>query len=180
MDVMEKLSALLEVAGHTEKAHTYQLELAGVEATMRGQGRDLAELGERLQQHEAELVARQARVLERDQQLLARQEVVKQHLEEITRLAGQLAALKQEQDEARILHEGQQLELMHGLDEKEAEIIRLNQLVADQLETYAAIEREKQTIHGQLAEHRERLQNLDGLLQEIQDKLRRGSDLARG
>jgi CheY-like chemotaxis protein len=173
-------SALLEVAGHKEKAHTYQLELAGVEATMRGQGRDLAELGERLQQHEAELAARQARVLERDQQLLARQEVVKQHLEEITRLAGQLAALKQEQDEARILHEGQQLELMHGLDEKEAEIIRLNQLVADQLEAYATIEREKQTLHGQLTEHRDRLQNLDGLLQEIQDKLRRGSDLARG
>lgn len=173
-------AALLEVVGYKEKTHTYQLELAGLEATMRGQGRDLAELGERLQQREAELAANQSLVLERDQQLLARQEVVKQHLEEITRLAGQMAALKQELDESRILHEGQQLELMHGLDEKEAEIIRLNQLVADQLEAYAAVEREKQALHGQLSEHRDRLQNLDGLLQEIQDKLRRGSDLARG
>ena len=173
-------AALLEVAGYKEKAHTYQLELAGLEATMRGQGRDLAELGEQLRQCETELAASQARVLERDQQLLARQEVVQQHLEEITRLAGQLAAVRQEQDESRILHEGQQLELMHGLDEKEAELIRLNQLVADQLEAYAAVEREKQTLHGQLSEHRDRLQNLDGLLQEIQDKLRRGSDLARG
>jgi chromosome segregation ATPase len=173
-------AALLEAAGHKEKAHTCQLELAGVEATMRGQGRDLAELGERLQQREAELAASQSQVLERDQQLLSRQEVVQQHLEEITRLAGQLAALKQELDEARVLHEGQQLELMNGLDEKEAELLRLNQLVADQLEAYAAVEREKQSLHGQLAEHRDRLQNLDVLLQEIQDKLRRGSDLARG
>jgi DNA-binding response OmpR family regulator len=173
-------AALLEVAGHKEKTHTYQLELAGLEATMRGQGRDLAELGEQLRQREGELAASQARVLERDQQLLARQEVVQQHLEEITRLAGQLAAVRQEQDESRILHEGQQLELMHGLDEKETEIIRLNQLVADQLEAHAAVEREKQTLLGQLAEHRDRLQNLDGLLQEIQDKLRRGADLARG
>lgn len=173
-------AALLEVAGHKEKAHTCQLELAGVEATMRGQGRDLAELGERLQQREAELAASQSQVLERDQQLLSRQEVVQQHLEEITRLAGQLAALKQELDEARVLHEGQQLELMNGLDVKETEILRLNQLVADQLEAYAAVEREKQSLHGQLSEHRDRLQNLDVLLQEIQDKLRRGSDLARG
>jgi DNA-binding response OmpR family regulator len=173
-------SALLEVADHKEKAHSYQLEFAGLEATMRGQGRDLAELGERLQEREAELAASQSRVLERDQQLLARQEVVQQHLEEITRLAGQLATLKQDLDEARILHEGQQLELMNGLDEKEAEILRLNQLVADQLEAYGVVEREKQTLHGQLSEHRDRLQNLDGLFQEIQDKLRRGSDLARG
>jgi hypothetical protein len=42
------------------------------------------------------------------------------------------------------------------------------------------MEREKQSLHGQLSEHRDRLQNLDVLLQEIQDKLRRGSDLARG
>jgi DNA-binding response OmpR family regulator len=173
-------AALLEVAGHKEKTHTYQLELAGLEATMRGQGRDLAELGEQLRQRDAELAASQARVLERDQQLLARQEVVQQHLEEITRLAGQLAAVRQEQDESRILHEGQQLELMNGLDEKETEIARLNQLVADQLEAYATVEREKQTLEGQVAEHRDRLQNLDALLQEIQDRLRRGSDLARG
>jgi chromosome segregation ATPase len=173
-------AALLEVADYKEKAHTSQLELAGLEATMRGQGRDLAELGERLRQREAELAASQSHVLERDQQLLSRQEVVQQHLEEITRLSGQLATLKQEQDESRILHEGQQLELMHGLDEKETEILRLTQLVADQQEAYAAMEREKQSLHGQLSEHRDRLQNLDVLLQEIQDKLRRGSDLARG
>ncbi|MDP1832009.1 MAG: hypothetical protein Q8K67_08115 [Geothrix sp.] len=173
-------AALLEVAGTKEKAHTYQLELAGVEATMRGQGRDLAELGVQLRLREAELEASQAQILERDQQILARQEIIQQHQDEITRLTAQLAGLLQELDEAKIQHEGEQLELMNGLDQKEAEIARLNQALADHQEAQGALEREKQSLHGQLSEHRDRLQNLDGLLQEIQDKLRRGSDLARG
>jgi len=69
---------------------------------------------------------------------------------------------------------------MHGIDHKEAEIGRLHQTLAAQQEAHEALEREKQAVHGQLSEHRDRLQNLDGLLQDIQDKLRRGSDLARG
>ncbi len=173
-------SALLEVAGHKEKLHTAQLEMAGLEATMRGQGRDLAELGAQLRQREAELQASQAQVLERDQQLLTRQEAIQQHQEEITHLTARLAAIQQEVDEARILHEGERLELMNGLDHKETEISRLNQVLTDQREAHGILEREKQAVHGQLSEHRDRLQNLDGLLQEIQDKLRRGSDLAKG
>jgi CheY-like chemotaxis protein len=173
-------AALLEVAGYKEKAHTYQLEIAGLEATMRGQGRDLAQLGTQLRQREAELEASQAQVLEREQQLLARQEVVQQHQDEIAHLTAQLGGVRQELDEAKIQHEGERLELMNGLDHKEAEIVRLNQALANQQEAHAVLEREKQAAHGQLSEHRDRLKNLDVLLQEIQDKLRRGSDLARG
>ena len=173
-------SMLLEAAGYREKAHTYQLELAGLEATMRGQGRDLAELGEQLREREAELAVSQSQVLERDQQVLARQEIIQQDQEELARLTGQVASLLQDLDVARIQHEGQQLELMNGLDQKDEEIARLNKLVADQLDAYATLDREKQSLNGQLSEHRDRLQNLDALLQEIQDKLRRGSDLARG
>lgn len=173
-------ATLLEVVGYKEKAHGYQLEVAGLEATMRGQGRDLAELGARLSQVEAELEASQALVLERDQQLLAKQEILQQHQEEITHLGGQLAAVRQDLDEAQILHDGQRLELMNGLDQKEAELMRLNQVIGELQDSHAALEREKQAVHGQLSEHRDRLRNLDGLLQEIQDKLRRGSDLARG
>jgi chromosome segregation ATPase len=173
-------AALLEVAGFKEKVHTYQLEMAGLEATMRGQGRDLAELGTQLRQREAELGSSQTQVLERDQQLLAKQEIIQQHQEEITHLTGQLAVSQQKLSEANSLHEGERLELMQGLDRKEAEIARLNQALTDQQEAHAILEREKQAIHGQLSEHRDRLQNLDGLLQEIQDKLRRSSDLARG
>lgn len=69
---------------------------------------------------------------------------------------------------------------MNGLDQKDGEINRLNRVLAEHQEAHGLLEREKQAVHGQLSEHRDRLQNLDGLLQEIQDKLRRGSDLARG
>ena len=173
-------ATLLEVVGFKEKAHGYQMEVAGLEATMRGQGRDLAELGVRLRQVETELEASQALVLEREQQLLGKQEILQQHQEEIAHLSGQLAAVRQELDEANILHDGQRLELMNGLDQKEVEIMRLNQVITEVQDSHAALEQEKQAVHGQLSEHRDRLQNLDGLLQEIQDKLRRGSDLAKG
>ncbi len=173
-------SAQLDGAGYKEKAHTFQLELAGLEATMRGQGRDLAELGIQLRQRESELEASQALVLERDQQLLAKEEILHQHLNEISRLTAQLVALRQEFDETTIQHEGEKLELMNGVDQKEAEIARLQQALAEHQDAHAGLEREKQSLHGQISEHRDRLQNLDGLLTEIQDQLRRGSDLARG
>ncbi len=173
-------ATLQELSVTKERAHTAQLEVAGLEATMRGQGRDLAELGVRLKQVEADLEAARTQTLEREQQLLSREEVIHQHQEEITQLSSQLAALRQAVDEARIQHEGERLELMNGLDHKDAEINRLNRTLGDQQEAYLALEREKQAVQGQASEHRDRLQNLDGLLQDIQDKLRRGSDLARG
>ncbi len=173
-------SALLEVAGYKEKAHIFQMEVAGLEATMRGQGRDLVELGGQLRQREAELEARQAQMLERDQVLLAKEEIIHKQVDEASHLTAQLTGLIQELDENKIQHEGERLELMNGLDQKEAELHRLNQLLEGQQQAQGTLEREKQALLGQLAEHRDRLQNLDGLLKEIQDQLRRGSDLARG
>jgi DNA-binding response OmpR family regulator/predicted nucleic acid-binding Zn-ribbon protein len=173
-------AALLEVAGYKERVHTTQLEMAGLEATMRGQGRDLAELGESLRSTEAELEAARAQVLEREQQVQARQDLVQQHQEEIVRLSGQLAALRQELDELKIQHEGERLEIMNGLDAKEAEIIRLKQALTESQEVHAALEREKQAVLGKLSDQRDRLENLDALMQEIQEKLRRGTDLAKG
>ena len=173
-------AALLEVANHKERSHVLQLETSGLEATMRGQMRDLAELGERLRQVEAELAASQAQVLEREQQIALRQEEVESRQAEITRLTAQLAALRQELDEATIQHEGERLELMNALDHKEADLVQLGQSLAGQQEACAALEREKQGIHGQLAEHRDRLMNLDALLTDLQERARRGSELARG
>jgi predicted nucleic acid-binding Zn-ribbon protein len=69
---------------------------------------------------------------------------------------------------------------MDGLDHKDAEINRINQVLLVHQQEYDALGREKQALQGQLTEHRERLQNLDNLLQEIQDKVRRGSELAKG
>lgn len=173
-------STLLELTNQVEKVHLAQMELAGLEATMRGQGRDLAELGLRLKQVEAERDAGRADLADREQKLLARQETIHQHQEEIAQLSARLNAAQLDLDAAKIQHDGERLELMSGLDQKDAEIGRLMRTLGDQQDAHAALDREKQAVHGQLAEHKDRLQNLDRLLQDIQDKLRRGSDLARG
>ena len=170
-------AALLEAAESKEKLEGLQLELAGLEATVRGQGRDLAEHDALLLQREQEAEAIRAQVHERDEQLAARGEDLQQRLDEIARLAAQVAELRQERDQVRLQHEGEQLELMNGLDMKEAEVTQLNQTLAEQREAREAIEREKQALLGQMAEHRDRLQSLHGLLAEIQEQLRRGSDL---
>ena len=170
-------AALLEAAESKTQVQGLQLELAGLEATVRGQGRELAQQGSLLQQREQEAEAIRAQVLERDQQLVARAEDLQQRLDEIARLAAQHAELRQELDQARLQHEGERLELMNGLDLKEAEAAERNQALADLQETCQATEREKQAVQGQLAEHRDRLQSLHGLLAEIQEQLRRGSDL---
>ncbi len=91
-----------------------------------------------------------------------------------------MAGLRQQLDEILVQHDGERLELMNGMDQKEAELARLKQDLAEQREAHAALEREKQAAYGQLSEHRDRLRNLDTLLREIQDHLRRGSDLAKG
>jgi DNA-binding response OmpR family regulator len=173
-------AALLEVAGYKEKAHLLQLESAGLEATMRGQARDLAELGSKLQATEDALEAGRAEILGRDQRLAERQEELQRHLDEIVQLRDRAASLRQALDEATIQHDGERLELMNGLDQKEAELARLAQTLASQQEAHGALSREKEAVHGQLTEHRDRLQTLDTLLQEVQERLRRGSDLARG
>ena len=170
-------AALLEGLEYKEQVQGLQLELAGLEATLRGQGRELAQQGVLLQQREQEAEAIRAQVLERDQQLVAKDLELQQRLDEIVRLAAQLGELRQEFDQARLQHEGERLELMNALDLKDAETAQRNEALAEVQETCQAVEREKSAVQGQLAEHRDRLQSLHGLLAEIQEQLRRGSDL---
>jgi len=169
-----------ELADHKEKGHVLQLNLAGLEIAMQGQERDLSELGTGLRQAEAELEASRARALEGEQRVQALQEQLQGRQEELVRLTAQVSSLRQQLDETTVQHDGERLELMNGLDQKDAELARARQALAEQREAFAALEREKQAALGQLSEHRDRLQNLDGLLQEIQEHLRRGSDLTKG
>ncbi|WP_257313175.1 response regulator [Geothrix fuzhouensis] len=163
-----------------EQAHILQLKLAGVEAASRGQDRDLAGLSDRLKQVEAELEAARAQSGEREQQAQTLQEQLQMRQEEITRLTVQVSGLRQQLDESTVQHEGERLELMNGLDQKDAELARMAHTLTEQREAYTALEREKQAAHGKLSEHRDRLKNLETLLQEVQEHLRRGSDLAKG
>lgn len=157
-----------------------QKDLAALKAAMQLQEREQAELKARLKQVEAELAAATAGVQERDQELQSCQEALQQREKEALRLTSQVAGLRQQLDETLVQHDGERLELMNGMDQKEAELARLKQELAEQREAHAVLEREKQAAYGQLSEHRDRLRNLDTLLREVQDHLRRGSDLAQG
>ena len=170
-------TALLEAAGYKDKAHGLQMEVAGLEATLRGQSRDLAELGVLLQQRDQEALATQALVAEREQQLAAKDGDLQERLDEIARLAAQLAEVRREEEAARLLHDNERLELMNGIDQKDAELAQMNQARFEQQEACQAIEREKQALQGQLAERQDRLQSLQGLLRDIQELVHRGSDL---
>ena len=172
-------AALLEVAAQKERAHTLQLELAGLEATMRSQGRDLAETGEKLREAEVANLGLQNDLAERERQLEARDKDVLRLEEEIRVLKDQAMELRQELDEARIQHEGERLELMNGLDQKEAELGRLAQTLLVQQEAQAAVEAEKQALQARIEAYQDRLAQLDSLMLDTADRLRRGSDLAR-
>ncbi|HJV37743.1 MAG TPA: response regulator [Geothrix sp.] len=157
-----------------------QKDLAALKSAMQVQEREQAELKARLKQAEAELAASVAGAQEREQELQSSQEALQQREKEALRLTSQVAGLRQQLDEALVQHDGERLELMNGMDQKEAELARLKQELVEQREAHAVLEREKQAAYGQLSEHRDRLRNLDTLLREVQDHLRRGSDLAKG
>ena len=169
-----------ELAEHKEKGHVLQLNLAGLEVAMRTQESDLAELGERLRQAEAELGASQTQLREAEQRIQTLHERLQERQEEVTRLTAEASGLRQHLDETTVQHDGERLELMNGLDQKDVQLARLKETLAEQRDASAVLEREKQAAYGQLSEHRDRLRNLDTLLQELQEQLRRGSDLARG
>jgi len=158
-----------ELADEREKAHLLQLNLATTEAALRSQNRDMAETA-----------AVRLRAEEREQQVQRLQEQLQERQEEITRLTVQVSGLRQQLDESAVQHDGERLELMGGLDQKEAELGRLARSLVEQREAQALLEREKQAALGQLSEHHDRLRNLDTLLQQAQELLRRGSDLTRG
>lgn len=136
---LDEVAAARQEAGDAkDKAQRLQLEQAGLEATIRGQGRDLVELGGQLKQLEAKLKTSEARVLEQEQELQLREK--------------KIAQLTAQVQQDTLQHDAERLEMMTALDQKEV----------------------------QLSDYRDRLKSLDTLLQEIQERLKRGSDLARG
>lgn len=86
-----------------------------------------------------------------------------------------------EQDMAKIVsqHEKQQLELMKGVDEREAQITRLNESLAGLKDRSDALEREKQALEGSLNERSARLEALTGAITDLENSIRRASDLTR-
>ena len=61
---------------------------------------------------------------------------------------------------------------MNGLDQKEAELARMAQVLQAQQEAAAALEGQKREAEASLAEHQARMDQADQLLQEAASRLR--------
>jgi chromosome segregation ATPase len=172
-------AALQEMAGHQEKAEACQLQVEAHEANLSGQGQELSGLKERLRLAEEDLAGSQAEVIDRDQQLLSGLALVHELQEEGGRLGRQLSELQTATSAAAALHDAEVLELMSGLDQKDSEIARLKQALADREGALEALDQEKASTQTELSRLRDRIQQMDELLRDIQEKARQGSDLAR-
>ena len=204
------------------EVESLKVDVAGLEATLRGQRRELADQGGRLgsltrecenhadQAHPGggahpgtgagpvgedagarrtglrahRAAARRPRsrssaVAERTQLLEDREKDILQlrntrdqleiHCEELER---DLAAMVSQ-------HEKQQLELMKGVEERDAQIGHLNASVGNLQEQTAALGREKQALEGNLNERSARLEALTGAINDLENSIRRASDLTR-
>jgi chromosome segregation ATPase/CheY-like chemotaxis protein len=210
-----------ELVEKDREVESLKVDVAGFEATLRGQRRELAEQGGRLGSltRECEVLqaqlARQderiqelARLLSEKMQILAERdfeisEVKKAAQEQEKALAERSQILEDrekdvlqlrntkdqlelhcedmERDMARIVtqHECQQLELMKGVDEREAQIGQLNAAMEGLREQLACLAREKQALEGNLSERSARLDALTGAISDLEAGIRRASDLTR-
>ena len=76
--------------------------------------------------------------------------------------------------------EAQLSKLQELAQQKDDKIDALKATVVAVQQVQETLERDKQVLHGQLAERQERLQSLATMLADSADKLRKGADLAQG
>jgi chromosome segregation ATPase len=182
-----------DLAERAQEGDALKVDIAGLEATLRGQRRELADqsgrLGSlsrecetmqtRLAEHESRRLELEASLLEKDSQLQS----TNAEAAELRRVRQDLEArlAQAEKELARIVvdHEKQQMELMQGIDEREAHLNRLNAGIDAQRERIANLEREKREIEGHLNEKSSRLAALSGAVSDLEAGIRRASDLTR-
>lgn len=161
---LEAAHAALQV-----EAQSLRQDATGLEATLKGQGLQLAQLQTRLETAEAAA----ARVPELEVELGTKQENLEKMGNEIFAISAQRNDLQQRLEDSEHAREQERMELMQGLDAKEAELQR----AAADLDH---AQHEGQEVLGRLAERNDRLQSLSTLLEELTERLRKGADLARG
>ncbi len=172
----------LEAAQKTLAADlgTARQEAAGLEATMKGQGMQMAQLQARIQEAEAALARAEAEASEAkalvasaQAELAVKAENLEKMGNEIFSISAQRNDLQQRLEDSEHAREQERMELLQGLDAKESELQRV-------MGDLALAQREGQELQGQLADRGDRLGNLAALLEEASEKLRKGADLARG
>lgn len=210
-----------ELSEKERESEGLKVDVAGFEATLRGQRRELADQGgrlgsltrecENLQTKLTQLDERTqelARVLSEKMQVLAERDdeiselrrgtqEQEKTLAETTQLLEDrerdIVQLRNTKDQLGIhcedleremtmlvnQHEQQQLELMKGVDEREAQIGRLNSTLEALHEQIANLGREKQVLEGNLNERSARLEALTGAITDLENSIRRASDLTR-
>ena len=168
-----------DLAKHKERAEGLQGEVTGLEATVRGQGRQLAQIQDSLSDTEAKLKTAEEKAAQAADALKEANETKASLAKDIEKAMREAEALRKEMDEAKATHDQERKELMAGLDAKEAELSRHKDLLKAAQDANAAHEKDKQGLQGQLADRGDRLKALAALMEELGEKLRQGGGLTK-
>ena len=168
-----------ELAKHKERAESLQGELTGLEATVRGQGRQLAQIQDSLSDAEAKLKTAEERAAQATDALKAAEETKVSLAKDIEKAMRESEAMRKEMGEAKATHDQERKELMAGLDAKEAEVARHKDQLKAAQDANAAHEKDKQGLQGQLSDRGDRLKALAALMEELAEKLRQGGGLTK-
>ena len=169
-----------ELGQHKDRAAQLKDEVTGLEATVRGQGRQLAQMQDSLTDAETKLKAAEEKAAKATEALKTAEETNAGLAKDIETAMRDAKELRKELDAAKARHDQERMELMNGMDSKEAELGRHKEQLKASQETASALEKEKQGLSGQLADHGDRLKALASLMEELSEKLRQGSGLAKG
>lgn len=168
-----------DLTQHKDKATALKDEVTGLEATVRGQGRQLAQMQDSLSDAETKLKAAEEKAAKSAAALKEAEDTKATLAKDIESAMRDAKDAKQKLDEDKARHDQERMELMKGLDLKEAELSRTKDQHKAAQDASAALEKEKQSLQGQLADRGDRLKGLAALLEELGEKLRQGGGLAK-
>lgn len=170
----------------TRECESMQAKLTQQEERIQELARVLSEKMQILAEREHELSESRAAVERLEASLASKEKAFEEREHHIAQLRNtkdqlEIHCEELEQDMAKLVsqHEKQQLELMKGVDEREAQIARLNESLAGSKDRSDALEREKQALEGSLNERSARLEALTGAITDLENSIRRASDLTR-
>lgn len=162
-----------------ERIEAFGRELEGKEATLRAQGQNLADLESRLNAADAEATGLRTRVAELEGQIQAQEEAAAQLQASKENLLLVATDLERQMGKLVGRHETERMELMQGLDAKEAELGRVQGSLDGAKQSLTALEGEVRNLQSALADRTDRLGALAALLGELGERIQRGADLTK-
>lgn len=172
-------TAEAESAKHRERADQHKDEITNLEATVRGQSRQLAQIQDTLADMEAKLKVSEEKAAAASAAVKEADATKASLAKDIEKALRESQDLRKELEESKARHDRERMELMGGLDVKEAELARHKDQLKAAQDANAAHEKDKQGLQGQLADRGDRLKALAALMEELTEKLRHGGGLAK-